>query len=56
MSEAERERSAISPPPFQWDEWYASVGGRTINIMDEPPPPTDIPAEKRHSYNKLRRD
>jgi ferredoxin len=25
-------------------------------IMEEPPPPTDIPAEKRHSYNKLGRD
>lgn len=25
-------------------------------IMDEPPPPTDIPVEKRHSYNKLGRD
>ena len=21
-----------SPPPFSWDEWYASIGGRTIQI------------------------
>lgn len=21
-----------SPPPFQWDQWYAAVGGRTIKI------------------------
>lgn len=21
-----------SPPPFSWDHWYASVGGRSINI------------------------
>jgi hypothetical protein len=21
---------ATSPPPFQWEDWYAAVGGRTI--------------------------
>jgi epoxyqueuosine reductase QueG len=24
----------ISPPPFSWDDWYESVGGRSINIED----------------------
>jgi len=24
--------SQTSPPPFSWDDWYSSVGGRTINI------------------------
>lgn len=23
-----------SPPPFAWDEWYESVGGRTIDIKE----------------------
>jgi len=23
-----------SPPPFSWDEWYESAGGRTINIEE----------------------
>lgn len=23
-----------SPPPFSWDDWYNSVGGRSINIAD----------------------
>jgi epoxyqueuosine reductase len=26
--------SSFSPPVFAWDEWYASVGGRTINIAE----------------------
>jgi hypothetical protein len=34
MPEGECERPSTSPPPFQWDEWYASVGGRTINIEE----------------------
>ncbi|HEU4719265.1 MAG TPA: reductive dehalogenase domain-containing protein [Bacteroidia bacterium] len=28
------ERNTYSPPPFAWDEWYASVGGRTISIPE----------------------
>jgi hypothetical protein len=23
-----------SPPPFGWEDWYAAVGGRSINIED----------------------
>ena len=23
-----------SPPPFAWDEWYETVGGRTITIKE----------------------
>jgi len=23
-----------SPPPFSWDDWYSSVGGRTIHIAE----------------------
>src|SRR5690349_7995289 len=23
-----------SPPAFHWDDWYKSVGGRTINIAE----------------------
>jgi epoxyqueuosine reductase len=26
--------SSFSPPAFAWDEWYASVGGRTIDIPE----------------------
>ncbi|MBK9733095.1 MAG: hypothetical protein IPO83_17725 [Chitinophagaceae bacterium] len=26
--------SSDSPPAFSWDDWYASVGGRTINIEE----------------------
>lgn len=26
--------SEISPPAFGWDDWYASVGGRTIKIAE----------------------
>src|ERR1700734_170274 len=26
--------SSTSPPPFSWDEWYASVGGRSIHITE----------------------
>lgn len=26
--------SSESPPAFSWDEWYASVGGRSINIPE----------------------
>ena len=26
--------SEISPPAFSWDDWYASVGGRTIKITE----------------------
>lgn len=26
--------SSTSPPPFQWDLWYAGVGGRTIDIEE----------------------
>jgi len=25
---------AASPPPFQWEDWYTAVGGRTISIAD----------------------
>jgi hypothetical protein len=28
------EASSDSPPPFGWDEWYAAVGGRSINIPE----------------------
>ena len=28
------ERLASSPPPFQWEDWYKSVGGRTISIAE----------------------
>ncbi len=23
-----------SPPPFAWDDWYATVGGRSIRIPE----------------------
>ena len=26
--------SEKSPPPFSWDDWYSSVGGRTIHIAE----------------------
>ncbi len=26
--------SPTSPPPFGWDDWYASVGGRSIHIAE----------------------
>lgn len=26
--------SAFAPPPFAWEEWYAAVGGRTIQIEE----------------------
>src|ERR1700733_10298405 len=26
--------SATSPPPFGWDDWYSSVGGRSIHIAE----------------------
>lgn len=26
--------SATSPPPFAWDDWYAGLGGRSINIPE----------------------
>ena len=26
--------SSTSPPPFGWDDWYASVGGRSIHIAE----------------------
>ena len=26
--------SPLSPPAFSWDDWYASVGGRSINIKE----------------------
>lgn len=26
--------SSQSPPPFQWDEWYAGIGGRSIHIPE----------------------
>ena len=26
--------SSTSPPPFSWDDWYASVGGRSIHIAE----------------------
>ncbi len=26
--------SHLSPPAFSWDDWYASVGGRSINIKE----------------------
>src|SRR5450631_2849072 len=26
--------SLVSPPPFSWDDWYASVGGRSIHIAE----------------------
>lgn len=26
--------STASPPAFRWDDWYASVGGRTIHIAE----------------------
>lgn len=34
MRKSEGEHPATSPPPFHWDEWYASVGGRTIDIEE----------------------
>lgn len=27
-----QDQSSISPPPFRWDEWYKTVGGRSIKI------------------------
>ena len=26
--------STTSPPPFSWDDWYSSVGGRSIHIAE----------------------
>ena len=26
--------SSTSPPPFSWEDWYASVGGRSIHIAE----------------------
>ena len=26
--------SSTSPPPFGWDDWYASVGGRSIHVTE----------------------
>ena len=26
--------SKTSPPAFQWDEWYGSIGGRQIHIKE----------------------
>jgi hypothetical protein len=26
--------SSTSPPPFGWDDWYASIGGRSIHITE----------------------
>ena len=26
--------SSTSPPAFSWDDWYSSVGGRTIKIVE----------------------
>ena len=26
--------SGKSPPPFSWDDWYNSVGGRSIHIAE----------------------
>ena len=26
--------ASTSPPAFRWDDWYQSVGGRTIKIAE----------------------
>ncbi len=26
--------SPTSPPPFSWDDWYSSIGGRSIHIAE----------------------
>lgn len=55
------EPSATSPPPFAWDDWYAGLGGRSINIPEvqeylrliheEQYPRFDGPiAEQRHGF------
>ena len=40
----------MSPPPFAWDDWYATVGGRSIRI----PEVTDLLQEIfNHQYPRF---
>ncbi len=43
--------SESSPPAFQWDDWYASIGGRNINDADMNQLLKDI---KRKQYPRFR--
>jgi hypothetical protein len=42
----------LTSPAFAWDDWYATVGGRSIRI----PEVTDLAdADRRHVYPRIRR-